>query len=99
VRLWDLRTPTCQAVLNTPAPPVAAFDEQGLVFAVGVDSGVLKLYDAAQYSKGPFQTFVVGPVGSSGARGSLGRGSFLICFPFPTGPRLLRRPRPGVVLQ
>ncbi|KAI8468786.1 MAG: histone H3 methyltransferase complex and RNA cleavage factor II complex, subunit SWD2 [Monoraphidium minutum] len=59
VRLWDLRTPVCQAVLTTPAPPVAAFDQQGLVFAVGTSGGVIRLYDAAQYVKGPFETFVV----------------------------------------
>lgn len=59
VRLWDLRTPVCQAVLATPGPPVAAFDQQGLVFAVGADSGVIKLFDAANFAKGPFETFVV----------------------------------------
>lgn len=59
VRLWDLRTPICQAVLQTPGAPVAAFDQQGLVFAVGAEGGVVKLYDAAQYAKGPFETFVV----------------------------------------
>ena len=42
------------------APPVAAFDQQGLVFAVGAGRGVVKLYDAAQFQKGPFETFVVG---------------------------------------
>jgi len=59
VRLWDLRTAVCQAVLTTPAHPVAVFDQQGLVFAVGTDGGVIKLFDAAQYAKGPFETFVV----------------------------------------
>ncbi|GBF90019.1 hypothetical protein Rsub_02725 [Raphidocelis subcapitata] len=59
VRLWDLRTPICQAVLSAPAQPVAAFDQQGLVFAVGADSGVVRLYDARGYTKGPFETFVV----------------------------------------
>jgi hypothetical protein len=60
VRLWDLRTPICQAVLQTPGHPVASFDQQGLVFAVGADCGVVKLYDAAQFARGPFETFVVG---------------------------------------
>lgn len=32
---------------------------QGLIFCVGVDSGVLKLYDIRSYDKGPFDTFVV----------------------------------------
>lgn len=59
VRLWDLRTPHCQAVLQTPSQPSVAFDQQGLVFAVGLDSGVIKLYDASGYQQGPFETFVV----------------------------------------
>ena len=32
---------------------------QGLIFCVGTDSGVLKLYDIRSYEKGPFDTFVV----------------------------------------
>ena len=31
---------------------------QGLVFCVGIDSGILKLYDVRFYDKGPFATFV-----------------------------------------
>lgn len=59
VRLWDLNSQYCVAVLSAPAQPVAAFDQQGLVFAVGADAGVIKLYDAAGYTKGPFETIVV----------------------------------------
>lgn len=33
---------------------------QGLVFCVGLDSGIIKLYDVRSYDKGPFSTFVVG---------------------------------------
>ena len=28
VRLWDLRTPACQGILNTPGPACASFDQQ-----------------------------------------------------------------------
>lgn len=59
VRLWDLRTPFCQALLHAPGLPTAAFDEQGLVFCIGSESGVVKLYDARQYSRGPFTAFTV----------------------------------------
>jgi hypothetical protein len=59
VRLWDLRTPVCQAVLQLPGQPLATFDQQGLVFAVATDSGIIKLYDVTQYSAGPFDAFVV----------------------------------------
>jgi COMPASS component SWD2 len=59
VRLWDLRAPQCTGLLQAPAHPTAAFDHQGLVFAVGSDAGVIKLYDASEYSRGPFDSFVV----------------------------------------
>lgn len=32
---------------------------QGMVFAVGIDSGIIKLYDIRSYEKGPFATFLV----------------------------------------
>lgn len=59
VRLWDLRTGICQAVLQAPGLPTCAYDEQGLVFSIGAESGVVKLYDARNYSSGPFAAFVV----------------------------------------
>ncbi len=33
-RLWDLRTNACQGICHTPAPSLAAYDAQGLVFAI-----------------------------------------------------------------
>jgi hypothetical protein len=36
-----------------------AFDQQGLVFAVGADNGIIKLYDVGGYQQGPFDVFVV----------------------------------------
>ncbi|KAK9787371.1 hypothetical protein WJX73_005201 [Symbiochloris irregularis] len=59
VRLWDLRANQCQGYLRTPGPPCAAFDQQGLVFCVGIDSGILKLYDARNFQQGPFSTFTI----------------------------------------
>jgi len=59
VRLWDLRSNQCQGLVQCPSPPTAAFDQQGLVFCIGSDSGVLKLYDVRSYDKGPFDTFTV----------------------------------------
>jgi WD40 repeat protein len=59
VRLWDLRSTQCQGLVNCPGPATAAFDQQGLVFCIGSDSGVLKLYDVRSYDKGPFDTFAV----------------------------------------
>ncbi len=59
VRLWDLRGPQCQGMVQCPGPPTAAFDQQGLVFCIACDSGTLKLYDVRSYDKGPFDTFTV----------------------------------------
>ncbi|MEW5305329.1 MAG: hypothetical protein WDW38_005630 [Sanguina aurantia] len=59
VRLWDVRTAPCQGLLTVPGNPYASMDQQGLVFAVGTESGVLKLYDVRSYEKGPFTQFVV----------------------------------------
>lgn len=60
VRLWDIRTSQCQAVLaGCPSQPTVAIDQQGLVFAVGLANGVIKLYDASHYEQGPFDTFTV----------------------------------------
>eukprot|EP01025_Chloroclados_australasicus_P027807 TRINITY_DN2750_c3_g1_i6.p1 TRINITY_DN2750_c3_g1~~TRINITY_DN2750_c3_g1_i6.p1 ORF type:complete len:270 (-),score=20.22 TRINITY_DN2750_c3_g1_i6:237-983(-) len=60
VRLWDLRTDQAQGLLkDLPGQPCCSFDEQGLVFAVGVESGVVKLYDCNDCSRGPFDTFQI----------------------------------------
>lgn len=59
MRLWDLRIETCLGLLQTPGWPVASFDQQGLIFAVGVDPGVIKLYDIKKYESGPFDTFSI----------------------------------------
>lgn len=59
VRLWDLRNGQCTALLEAPGLPTVAWDEQGLVFCVGAESGVIKLYDARNYSAGPFNAFAV----------------------------------------
>lgn len=57
VRLWDLRSPSCVGVLQCQGRPVAQFDPEGLIFAVGVQSEQIKLYDLKSFDKGPFSTF------------------------------------------
>lgn len=37
--------------------PVASFDPDGLVFAAGINSKQIKLYDARKFEQGPFTTF------------------------------------------
>jgi WD40 repeat protein len=65
VRVWDLRTPQCQAILPVNSHPCVAFDQQGLVFAVGADNGIIKLYDVGGYQQGPFDVFVVSGWGTA----------------------------------
>jgi COMPASS component SWD2 len=67
VRLWDLRSPNCAGILRAPGLPTAAYDEQGLVFCLGTESGIIKLYDVRNYSGGPFTTFTVSEERSSAA--------------------------------
>jgi COMPASS component SWD2 len=38
---------------------VASFDPEGLIFAAGIDSRHVKLYDLRSFDKGPFSTFHV----------------------------------------
>ena len=37
--------------------PVAAFDPDGLIFAAGINSDCVKLYDLRSFDKGPFSSF------------------------------------------
>jgi len=57
VRLWDLRSPTCAGLMNVQGKPVCAFDPEGLLFSVGVQSEHVKLYDLRSFESGPFVTF------------------------------------------
>lgn len=66
LRLWDLRRPDATGVMQTmPAEGgagggsgrvVAAIDPEGMVFATGVNSECVRLYDMRAYAKGPFLT-------------------------------------------
>uniref|UniRef100_A0A8C6UM52 Twinfilin n=1 Tax=Neogobius melanostomus TaxID=47308 RepID=A0A8C6UM52_9GOBI len=57
IRIWDLRSPNCQGVTNPLGTPVCSFDPDGLIFAAGVDSELIKLYDLRAFDKGPFASF------------------------------------------
>lgn len=73
MRLWDLRTPNCQAKVKCPGLPCCAFDQQALVFSVSSCCGVIKLFDSRGYDQGvitildapncdilgPFATFAI----------------------------------------
>lgn len=57
LRLWDLRSPNCQGVMHLTGRPIASYDPEGLIFAAGVNSESIKLYDLRSFDKGPFVTF------------------------------------------
>ena len=64
--LWDLRTAHLQGRLNlinssdrNEAQALAAFDPQGLIFAVATGSKYLRLYDARNWDRGAFTTFEI----------------------------------------
>lgn len=61
IRLWDLRSNLCQGLMNLSGRPVAAFDPEGLIFAAGVNSESVKLYDLRSFDKGPFSSFALEP--------------------------------------
>ena len=62
-RLWDVRSPACCGALRAAPPPpgapppspVAAFDAQGLCFAVSSQPGTIQLFDAKAAGAGPFE--------------------------------------------
>lgn len=55
--LWDLRSEYAVGEMSVKGKPIAAFDPEGLIFAIGLFSDRIKLYDARSYKKGPFKTF------------------------------------------
>lgn len=57
IRLWDLKSPNCSGIMQTQGRPVANFDPEGLIFAVGINSEYVKLYDLRSFDKGPFNAF------------------------------------------
>ena len=60
IRLWDLRHPVCLGLMHLPGRPVANFDPEGLIFAAGISSDTIKLYDLRSFEKGPFSNFKIG---------------------------------------
>lgn len=51
IRLWDLRSQNCQGLMHLNGRPVASYDPEGLIFAAGLDSRQLKLYDLRTFDK------------------------------------------------
>ncbi|XP_015383149.2 protein ANTHESIS POMOTING FACTOR 1 isoform X3 [Citrus sinensis] len=58
--IFVLMLASFQGILRLRGRPTVAFDQQGLVFAVAMEAGAIKLFDSRSYDKGPFDTFLVG---------------------------------------
>jgi len=55
VRLWDLRSPSCQGHLNVVSHPCVSYDPTGAVFAVMLNlKSAILMYDIRNYDKAPF---------------------------------------------
>lgn len=59
VRMWDLRSSTCQGVVTGEGRTLVAIDPQGLVFAVGTNCNTIRVYDFREYTQGPFAVWNV----------------------------------------
>ena len=63
VRLWDLRSPNCCGLMrlsgNLGYRPCIAYDQDCTIFAAGIHSKLIRLYDVKAYDKGPFTSFSI----------------------------------------
>uniref|UniRef100_A0A3P8QN08 Anaphase-promoting complex subunit 4 WD40 domain-containing protein n=1 Tax=Astatotilapia calliptera TaxID=8154 RepID=A0A3P8QN08_ASTCA len=51
IRIWDLHCQNSQGLINPLGTPLCSFDPDGLIFAAGVDSKTVKLYDFRAFDK------------------------------------------------
>lgn len=56
VRLWDLKSDKCCGIIPVTGFPSANYDPEGLIFAIGQESSIVRLFDSRHYQKGPFNT-------------------------------------------
>ena len=59
IRLWDMRSSTCQGMMPVGDAPLVAFDPQGMIFVIALDSRFLRMYDCRSYERGPFGSFEI----------------------------------------
>jgi COMPASS component SWD2 len=52
VRLWDLRSPHAQGIMPIKGSPLVAYDPQGIIFAIALNSSSIRLYDSNDYERG-----------------------------------------------
>ncbi|CAG0917990.1 unnamed protein product [Notodromas monacha] len=67
-RLWDVRSPNCQGLINLEFSNeatthrlrfIAAFDPQGLAFGIGAEDRIFRLFDLRSFDSGPFIEFTL----------------------------------------
>ncbi|KAI0500153.1 protein ANTHESIS POMOTING FACTOR 1 isoform X1 [Dendrobium catenatum] len=59
VLLWDQRAEKSQGLLRVQGRPAVSYDDQGMVFAIAF-GGLIRMFDARKFEKGPFDTYSVG---------------------------------------
>lgn len=57
--LWDQRAEKPQGLLHVKGRPAVSYDDQGIIFAVAF-GGYIRMFDARNYDKGPFNIYSVG---------------------------------------
>eukprot|EP00124_Ichthyophonus_hoferi_P000959 Ihof_evm6s42 gene=Ihof_evmTU6s42 len=59
LRLWNINSTSClgRLCLTEGRKLVAAWDNFGVIFALGIDSKTIKIYDTENFVVGPFATF------------------------------------------
>ena len=59
LKLWDFRHPSSVGTLSFVGPTVASYDPEGIIFAVGIRTQKIKLYDMRKINKEPFSEFII----------------------------------------
>jgi len=59
VRIWDLRTPSCQGAITRSGRMAVSLDPSGLIFAVTSATNTISLYDKRNFDVGPFKSWQV----------------------------------------
>ncbi|KAH0456040.1 hypothetical protein IEQ34_013947 [Dendrobium chrysotoxum] len=59
VLLWDQRAEKSQGLLRVQGRPAVSYDDQGMIFAIAF-GGLIRMFDARKFEKGPFDTYSVG---------------------------------------
>lgn len=59
IRIWDLKQDKYVGKLPSQGAPLANWDPEGLIFAIGMNSEYIKFFDSRNYDKGPFNSIKI----------------------------------------